>query len=143
MGNTVDTLFRAYGGLPFVAKAAVAVGVPLLTTVVGLGVAIRMPTDTFVSKKPVATLGKTLGWRGFVWVAKNGIGACLFLLGVVLAIPLVPGPGALFMLLGLGIADFPGKRRVELRLLRLPGVLSSINRLRARFGQPPLIDPPL
>jgi hypothetical protein len=59
-----------------------------------------------------------------------------------LSLPLVPGPGALLMLLGLAVAEFPGKYRLELALIRLPHVLSSVNRLRARFGKPPLLDPP-
>lgn len=141
MQEMLATVFAGYGALPIVAKVGLALSVPLLTTVVGLGIAIRMPADTFVRTRATGT-----GWPArrqvFRWLLKNGLGACLFLLGVVLALPLVPGPGALFMLLGLGIADFPGKRRLELRLLRLPHVLSSINRLRARFGRPPLIDPP-
>jgi hypothetical protein len=142
MGETLGMLFTSYNALPFVVKAALALSVPVLTTLFGLGIAIRMPADAFVTKRPVVPTGTASGWRPILWVVKNTIGAGLFLLGLVLALPLVPGPGALFMLLGLGIADFPGKRRLELRLLRLPRVLSSINGLRARFGRPPLIDPP-
>jgi hypothetical protein len=141
MRDMLLTAFAGYGALPFSAKVGVVLSVPLLTTIVGLVVAIRMPADAFGKAS-----GTESGWpaRGQLlrWLVRNGLGACLFGLGVILALPLVPGPGALFMLLGLSLADFPGKRRLQLRLLRLPPVLPSINRLRARFGRPPLVDPP-
>jgi hypothetical protein len=35
------------------------------------------------------------------------------------------------------MVDIPGKRRLERRILRAPGVLALANRLRARFGQSP------
>ena len=35
--------------------------------------------------------------------------------------------------------DFPGKRRLERRLIGRPRILRSINRLRARFNRPPLV----
>jgi hypothetical protein len=37
------------------------------------------------------------------------------------------------------LVDFPGKRSMELRLLREPHVLASVNRMRARFGKPPIL----
>ena len=63
------------------------------------------------------------------------------LVGLVLAIPGVPGQGLLMMLLGLVLMDIPHKRKWELRLLRLPAVHHGIDRLRARFGKPPLDIP--
>jgi hypothetical protein len=36
------------------------------------------------------------------------------------------------------LLDLPGKRRVEQALVRRPGVLRFINRLRARYRRPPL-----
>jgi hypothetical protein len=72
-------------------------------------------------------------------VTKNLVGVLVFLAGFVAALPLVPGPGVLFMLVGLGLVDLPGKRALELRLLRQRHVLQSVNRVRARFGRPPLL----
>jgi hypothetical protein len=46
------------------------------------------------------------------------------------------------MLVGVLLVDFPRRRRLEQALLRRPGVLPSLNRLRARFGRPPLRPPP-
>jgi hypothetical protein len=48
------------------------------------------------------------------------------------------------MLMGLMLTDFPGKRRLEIWLVRRPGVLATINRLRHFFSKPPMFleDPP-
>ena len=72
-------------------------------------------------------------------VAKNVLGVVLVVLGVIMAVPGVPGPGVLSVLLGVMLLDFPGKRELETRIVSRPRVFSSINALRARFGKPPLI----
>ena len=72
-------------------------------------------------------------------VAKNVLGLVLVILGVIMAVPGVPGPGVLSVLLGVMLLDFPGKRELETRIVSRPRVFSSINALRARFGKPPLI----
>jgi hypothetical protein len=56
-----------------------------------------------------------------------------------MALPLVPGPGLVFILLGLSLLDFPGKRSLERRLLSVPRVQRFLNEVRERFGRPPLI----
>jgi hypothetical protein len=51
----------------------------------------------------------------------------------------VPGQGILNILLGIMLLDFPGKRSLEYRLVSRPQVLSTINKLRHRFGKPKLV----
>jgi hypothetical protein len=43
------------------------------------------------------------------------------------------------ILLGIMIMDFPGKDRLEQKLLSRPSIVNAINRLRARFDKPPLV----
>jgi hypothetical protein len=45
------------------------------------------------------------------------------------------------MLLGISLTTFPGKRVLELSLLRRPRVLRTINWLRAKSNRRPLIIP--
>jgi hypothetical protein len=52
---------------------------------------------------------------------------------------LVPGPGLVFILIGISLLDFPGKRSLERRLLAVPVVLRFLNEVRQRFRRPPLI----
>jgi hypothetical protein len=70
--------------------------------------------------------------------AKNLAGAVLVLLGLVMALPGIPGQGILTMIVGITLIDFPGKRGLERRMIGRPRVLRSINRLRARFHRAPL-----
>jgi hypothetical protein len=70
--------------------------------------------------------------------AKNVAGVLLVGLGLLMAVPGVPGQGLLTAVIGLSLLSFPGKRRLERRLIRRPLVLRNVNRLRRRFHRPPL-----
>jgi hypothetical protein len=72
-------------------------------------------------------------------ILKNGLGVLLVALGIVLSLPGVPGQGFLTILLGIMLLDFPGRRKLELKILTRPQVFKAINKLRDRFGKPPLI----
>lgn len=74
-----------------------------------------------------------------VRLVRNVLGIVLILVGVLLSVPLVPGQGVLTMLVGLILVDLPGKRRLEHRLVARPGVLATMNRLRAWLDRPPLV----
>ena len=71
-------------------------------------------------------------------VGKNIAGLLLVALGIVLSLPGVPGQGLLTVLLGVMLLDFPGKHRLEQKLLSRPSIVNAINKLRARFGEKPL-----
>ena len=87
--------------------------------------------DFWVDRHP------SIRWAGLI--AKNALGIVLVLLGILMSIPGVPGQGILTILLGVMLVDFPGKRQLEYKLVSRPRVLGTINRLRLRFGKPPLV----
>jgi hypothetical protein len=107
--------------------------ITLLTSVGGIAVLVRMPEDHFVRREKHRHIVLT--------VLRNIVGAVLIVAGVVLSLPLVPGPGFILLIAGISLMNFPGRRRLLLRLLRMPWVLKPINRLRGHFGQPPLRMP--
>jgi len=72
-------------------------------------------------------------------ILKNILGVFLVILGVLLSLPGVPGQGVLTILLGLIMLDIPGKRPLEARIINRPAILSAINKLRDRYGKPPLV----
>ena len=74
--------------------------------------------------------------------AQNALGLVLIAVGLVMSVPGVPGQGLLTVLIGLMLVDFPGRRRLERALARRRGLLAAMNRIRARFGHPPLLPPP-
>jgi hypothetical protein len=87
------------------------------------------------------------GWTGttnmrrhpVVVVVRNLLAAPLFLAGVIMLF--TPGQGALMILVALSIATFPGKDRIERRIIALPGVLATLNMIRAKARRPPLEEP--
>ncbi len=74
-------------------------------------------------------------------LAKNLLGLILLLAGLIMALPLVPGPGVLTVLLGLALLDLPGKRRIERWLVARPSVFAALNKLRSKHNQVPLEAP--
>ena len=97
---------------------------------------IRLPPDHFTSRRrpPPTSLCAKVGW--------NLLGGALVVLGIALSVPGVPGQGALTILAGLILMDFPGKHRLLLAVLRRGPVRGVVDRLRARSGRPPLEIPP-
>jgi hypothetical protein len=129
--------FRALG---WPAQLALGVVLPVASFLAGLLVVVTLPADYFVRMpEPRAFWHSHRALRWTLVVAKNLLGVVALVAGLIMALPLVPGPGALLMLVGLGLVDFPGKRALELRLLRQRQVLSSVNKVRARFGKPPIL----
>lgn len=78
--------------------------------------------------------------RVFLLIVKNLIGIFLIVMGVLLSLPGIPGQGILTIAIGLMLMNFPGKRTLEKKLLGRPWVLNAVNRLRTRFGQPPIVS---
>lgn len=77
----------------------------------------------------------------WLWVvARNLLGAVLILLGLIMFV--TPGQGLLTLLAGLWLTNFPGKYRLERRIISVPGVLRAINWIRERRGHPQLQPPP-
>ncbi len=74
--------------------------------------------------------------RWFGLAVKNVLGLVLLLAGIAMLVR--PGQGVLTILMGIALLDFPGKRQLERRLIALPTVLRTINKLREKFGRPPL-----
>ena len=116
----------------------------LATFLISLGIVtfilVRLPPDYFQQTTERKFLNQRQGWvRIAATVGKNILGVILILIGIVLSLPGVPGQGILTILLGVMLLDFPGKRRLEEKIVSRPKVRESINRLRHKFGKPPLV----
>ena len=77
--------------------------------------------------------------RGVLVLIRNVGGLILVVTGTIMLI--TPGQGLLCIALGLGLIDFPGKRRVVRRVLGRPGILNTINKVRAKTKRAPLQVP--
>ena len=99
----------------------------------------RIPADYFHGRRRPPAQPGDARWFGR-WL-KNLLGGALLLAGIAMLV--LPGQGILTILVAFVLLDFPGKRRLEIRLIARPRVLKTINHLRARTGHPPLeLDPP-
>ena len=100
---------------------------------------IKLPADYFCSHYDRQLwAGRAPAVRIVAHIGKNVLGVLLIVLGIIMSLPGVPGQGLLTILLGVMLVDFPGKDRLEQKLLHRPAIRNSINKLRARFGRPPL-----
>jgi hypothetical protein len=124
---------------PFVA-AAIAIGSFAASVIVTIVVLVRLPADYFVGdrSKPWFT-SRSAPVRVLLHVARNLLGVLLIVLGVLMSLPGVPGQGILTILLGIMLADVPGKRRLERWLVTRKVVRRAIDKIRVRRGRPPLV----
>ncbi|MBH0192754.1 MAG: hypothetical protein HP492_13580 [Nitrospira sp.] len=102
---------------------------------------VRLPTDFFDIRVPRPWMEdhhpvlRVLGH-----LVKNVVGTIFLFAGFLMLF--LPGQGILTMLIGISMLDFPGKRKLEAKLIGQPAVLNTINGMREKFGKPPLIIAP-
>ncbi len=102
---------------------------------------IRMSPDYFLHPEPPAESWRSRhpALRISTLVVKNVVGVLLLLAG--LAMLVLPGQGIITILVAISLLNFPGKRSLELRILRRGPVLQVINWIRGRARRPPLVLP--
>jgi len=124
-------------------EIGIAVLVFAVSTLVSTGIVgaflVLIAEDHFVARQ--TGLGRKfqspvvqLLWR----IGKNVLGVLLVVVGIVLSLPGIPGQGLLTIFVGILLLDIPGKRKIELRIVRRPRIRRTIDRLRERFGRAPL-----
>ena len=100
---------------------------------------VKIPADYFKEDRPRELFAdKSPAVRYLLIIGKNLLGVVLVVLGILMSVPGVPGQGILTILLGVMLLDFPGRRRLEHKLVSRPQVLNTINKLRHKFDKPEL-----
>lgn len=98
---------------------------------------VRLPADFYAESNHRRRLLENRPVLRIVFLTvKNSLGAFLLIAGILMLV--LPGQGILTILAALALLDFPGKRRLEMRILHRPAILRSINWLRQRGGRKPL-----
>jgi hypothetical protein len=119
--------------------ALIFVGTFLINLAIVTFILVKLPANYFSkSRKTKFWSGPHPLLRALGIIGKNIGGVLLVALGIVLSLPGVPGQGLLTVLLGIMLLDFPGKARLEQKLLSRPSIVNAINGLRGRFSKPPL-----
>lgn len=103
---------------------------------------LRIPPDYFSApgRYRSALLGDNLVAVIVFKMIRNILAVILVAIGILLLV--LPGQGVLTILLGVVMADFPGKHRLMNWLVSRGGVLRSLNWWRRRAGKPPIEPPP-
>jgi len=119
----------ALAAVGLLSGAASVAGMLALPALVG-----RLPADA-LSRPPVPWVERV---RARPWTAlgRNLLGVSLIGLG--LALLVLPGQGVLTLLLGLGLTDLPGRDAAVRGLARRAPVARALQALRRRAGAPPL-----
>jgi len=100
---------------------------------------VRIPADYFNHKKRHSKKPEKYPpvIRVIVLILKNIVGLILFLAGILMLV--LPGQGLFTIFVGILMMNFPGKYKLERRIVEFGPVLKSVNWLRRRAGHEPLI----
>ena len=128
------TLFALLGGVSMVLFVGTIMAIPFLV--------VSIPRDYFLHER-AAVFG--FGARHplvrlLFLILKNTAGVVCVVAGFVMLF--VPGQGLLTIFIGVLLLNFPGKRELELRLVRHHQIRQGINWIRHRAGKEPLRLPP-
>ncbi|KRP37201.1 MAG: hypothetical protein ABS34_03835 [Opitutaceae bacterium BACL24 MAG-120322-bin51] len=128
-----EQLLQLLGSLSLLLLALTLVALALMV--------ITLPEDYFTRdhRAPASFMHPhPLPWRALS-LLKNLLGILFILVGIALLV--LPGQGALTILIGLTMTNFPGKYRLERRMMRQPAINKMLNRIRKLAGKPRLEVP--
>ncbi len=136
----MDALLEQLNGQEALISAIIVLSVILLlaTLFATPWLLARLPADYFSREQPLKYAERSVR-SAFVFVLRNVAGVLIFLFGVLLIV--TPGPGLVFMVIGLIICDFPKKHRLMQAFVSKPSVLSALNWARKKSGRDNFIAP--
>lgn len=103
----------------------------LLLTPILLG---KIPQDYFVHTNQQKVEIKHLGHLIIV-ISRTIVGFVLLIAGIIMLV--TPGQGIISILLGLFLMEFPGKRKLELKLINHEPTFKALNWLRGKANKDP------
>jgi amino acid transporter len=120
----------------FLSLGSLAIAAILLPLIV-----VQLPDDYFVRahREPERKHRAHPVVVGAVVLLKNTVGIAFLLAGLLMIF--LPGQGLLTLLIGLILTNFPGKYRIEQKLIRRPAIARTLNRFRERAGRGPFRIP--
>ena len=122
--------FALLGAISLMAFTGSLIVVPIII--------LNLPVDFFT--RPIRTATTLSIARLCLKAAKNIVGGLFLLSGILMLI--LPGQGILSILIGLSLIDFPAKRRVQVRIIRMPRVQRMVNWIRKKGNRKPIEIPP-
>lgn len=133
----LDSLYQTIQqALPWVTAVGVAMAVASMVAIPLL--VVRMPADYFVATRAHRRHQRgPLAW--LTWSLRNTLAILLIIAGIMMLV--LPGQGALTIMIGIACSTFPGKYALQRRFASRPKVLAALNWIRRKYGHEPLIAP--
>ena len=99
---------------------------------------LAIPADYFRSEKRVRLNTRTRHplLHMVLLIVKNSIGSIFIVTGIAMLV--LPGQGLITLLIGVMLCDFPGKYRLERKLIRYNRVQRALNWVRRKGKRPEL-----
>ena len=134
--ENIQNLFGDY--YDFFFWLGIVSSVIFLVSLLSIGWLVSLiPSDYFINRKESKfKLNYPVAWIVSA-VIKNIFGYILIFGGILMLI--LPGQGLITIFIGLLLSNYPGKYSIEKRIIATPKILKSINWLRKRSNEPPLI----
>ena len=134
--ENIQNLFSDY--YDFFFWLGIVSSVIFLVSLLSIGWLVSLiPSDYFINRKESKfKLNYPVAWIVSA-VIKNIFGYILIFGGILMLI--LPGQGLITIFIGLLLSNYPGKYSIEKRIIASPKILKSINWLRKRSNEPPLI----
>ena len=135
----MDRLTALLDALPsgLLVKLAIVSVIAFIGTLIAIPfILLRLPEDHFDVRVPRTWMKGQHPVLRFVGRALKNLAGLDFVLAG-LAMLILPGQGVLTVLIGVTLLDFPGKQRLEARIIGHSKVLRTVNSLREKFGKPP------
>ena len=110
-----------------------------ITSILGISWFVaQIPEDYFLSskRKPSKWQEQKPILRLAVLFGKNIIGVSLIIGGLLMLV--LPGQGLLTIVTGLLLINYPGKYKLEQKLVAIPSVFRALNWIRVKANKPPL-----
>ena len=98
----------------------------------------QIPEDYFLlsKRKPSKWQERKPALRLIVLFGKNIIGFSLITGGLLMLV--LPGQGLLTIVTGLLLINYPGKYKLEQKLVTIPSIFRALNWIRVKANKPPL-----
>ena len=96
-----------------------------------------IPSDYFINRRESKfKLNYPITWV-ISSIVKNIFGYVLICGGILMLV--LPGQGLITIFIGLMLSNYPGKYFIEKKIIAIPKILKTINWLRKKSNEPPLI----
>ena len=138
--NSINTLVLWFSNHPGVLIGLGASSILIfIISILGISWFVaQIPEDYFLSskRKPSKWQEHKPVLRMMVFFGKNIIGFSLIIGGLLMLV--LPGQGLLTIVTGLLLINYPGKYKLEQKLVTIPSVFRALNWIRVKANKPPL-----